>query len=187
MNPVIVVGLPRGGVAVASEVAAAMDAPLDVLVVRKLGAPGHRELAIGAIAHGGSRVFNDFALSVPEALLEAIAKRETVELDRQDALYRRGRAALDVGGRDVVVVDDGLATGTTMAAAVGALREQQPAAIVVAVPVGSAVACRELKRLVNELVCLYAPPGFEAVGDYYIDFAPTTDEEVMRALHIPHP
>ncbi|HET7730443.1 MAG TPA: phosphoribosyltransferase family protein, partial [Usitatibacter sp.] len=159
-DDVVVLGLPRGGVPVALEVARALGAPLDIFVVRKLGVPGHEEYAMGAIASGGVRVLNEGAvrgLSIPEALIERVAERERRELERRERLYRGARPALDVEGRVAVLVDDGLATGASMRAAIGALRKRDPARIVVAVPVGSAETCAQLRREADEVVCPLVP------------------------------
>jgi putative phosphoribosyl transferase len=182
---VIVLGLPRGGVPVAAEVASGLGAPLDVFVVRKLGVPGHDELAMGAIASGGVRVVNRSVvdgLRIGEEVIEKVAARELKELERRDAAYRDGRPPPDVRGKVVVVVDDGLATGSTMRAAVSALRAQQPSRIVVAVPVGSAATCHELEAEADEVVCARIPADFHAVGQWYQDFSPTTDEQIRSLL-----
>jgi predicted phosphoribosyltransferase len=182
---VIVLGLPRGGVPVAAEVARALGAPLDVFVVRKLGLPGRPELAMGAIATGGTRVVNRevvSALGIEDDAIDAVASSEAVELARRAQVFRGDRPDPDVSGKTVVVVDDGLATGSTMRAAVEALRRQRPARIVVAVPVGAASTCRDLSRLVDDVVCAATPEPFVAVGHGYDDFAQTTDDEVREIL-----
>jgi predicted phosphoribosyltransferase len=182
---VIVLGLPRGGVPVAREVAVALQAPLDVFVVRKLGTPGHRELAMGAIASGGVRVLNDDvirALQVPAHVIESVAAEEQQELLRRERLYRDDRPLTGPAERIVIVVDDGLATGSTMKAAVQALRSLKPRRVVVAVPVGPGDTCRELASLADEVVCAVIPESFAAVGEWYDDFEQTTDEEVKKAL-----
>jgi predicted phosphoribosyltransferase len=182
---VLVLALPRGGVPVAFEVARALHAPLDVFLVRKLGVPGHEELAMGAIASGGVRVLNDEvvrALHIPDEEIDAVAAEEERELERRAQAYRDGRPAPDVRGRIVILIDDGLATGSTMRAAVAALRQQGPARIVVAVPVGAAETCAELQEEADEAVCARAPEPFYAVGLWYEDFAQTTDEEVHELL-----
>jgi erythromycin esterase-like protein/predicted phosphoribosyltransferase len=182
---VVVLGLPRGGVPVAHEVATWLKAPLDVFLVRKLGVPGHPELAMGAIAEGGVEVLSrDLIrdLGIPRALIQQVAVRERLELERRDALYRGSRRAAAVRGRTVILVDDGLATGSTMEAAILALRQQAPAAIVVAAPVGAAETCDRLRRMADDVVCLSTPEPFRAVGLWYDEFSPTTDEEVKRAL-----
>jgi predicted phosphoribosyltransferase len=182
---VVVLGLPRGGVPVAHEVAVALGAPLDVFVVRKLGAPGHAELAMGAIAPGGVRVLNDSvvrALGITEAAIDEVARAEEAELERRARAYRGDRPPLDLAGRNVVVVDDGLATGATMRAAVSALLAFGPASVVVGVPVGARSTCRELGREQVDVVCARSPAIFQAVGEWYVDFSPTTDEEIRRLL-----
>jgi putative phosphoribosyl transferase len=182
---VLVLALPRGGVPVAAEVVRALGAPLDVFVVRKLGVPGHEEFALGAIATGGVRVLNDDvvqALRIPDRVIDAVAAKEQEELARRERLYRGDRPPLDVRGRTVILVDDGLATGATMHAAIKALRQQQPARIVVAVPTASPETCDELKREVDEVICATTPDPFYAVGLWYEDFSQTTDEEVRELL-----
>ena len=180
---VVVLGLARGGVPVAYEVARILDVPLDVFVVRKLGVPGHEELAFGALASGGLRVFNDDVASVlpPEVVAEVTA-REQAELARREASYRGDRPPLELAGRTVVLVDDGLATGASMRAAVGAVRTRDPASIVVAVPVGAGPTCERLEAEADEVVCPVIPERFLAVGSWYLDFSPTSDEEVRRLL-----
>lgn len=183
---VVVLGLPRGGVVVAAAVAAALGAPLEAFAVRKLGVPGHRELAMGAIASGGARVFNHqliVDLGITPAEVAAIVAEEEQELGRRDQLYRHGRPALVLDGRVVILVDDGLATGATMRAAVQAVRALGPARIVVAVPVGSDEACRQLAQDADEVVCARIPRGFVAVGQHYVNFGDTPDAEVARLLH----
>jgi predicted phosphoribosyltransferase len=182
---VVVLGLPRGGVPVASEVAVALGAPLDVFVVRKLGLPGHPELAMGAIASGGIRVLNDdvvSALGPTPAQIEAVARAEGTELERREREYREGRPLTPVEGRVVILVDDGLATGSTMRAAVMAVRRLRPSLVVVAVPVGARETCAELRRLADEVVCGAMPEPFSAVGLWYRDFSQTTDAEVRQCL-----
>jgi len=182
---VLVLGLPRGGVPVAYEVARALQAPLDVLVVRKLGVPGHRELAMGAIGSGGLRVLNmDVieALGISAAAVESVAARELVEMERQERTYRGDAPAPEYSGRTVIVVDDGLATGSTMRAAVKALRQKSPAVIIVAVPVAAAETVRRLREEADSVVCLSAPPDFHAVSMWYLDFSQTSDEEVRDLL-----
>jgi putative phosphoribosyl transferase len=182
---VMVLGLPRGGVPVAYEVAMHLGAPLDVFVVRKLGVPGHEELAMGAIASGGVRVLNDDVVRwVPnaKAVIEAATAEESAELLRRERLYRDDRPAPDVRGKAVILVDDGLATGATMLAAVRALRQMEAAAIVMAVPVGSRDRCRAFESEVDEVVCATTPADFHAVGQFYDDFSQTTDEEVRSIL-----
>jgi putative phosphoribosyl transferase len=182
---VLVLGLPRGGVPVASEVARALGAPLDVFVVRKLGVPAHPELAMGAIASGSVRVIDRSVMEsfgVTDAELAAVAATEAQELDRRERRYRGGRPPPDVAGKIVIVVDDGLATGATMAAAATALRAQRPARLVVAVPVGARETCRDMRRLADETVCAMSPEPFLAVGLWYEDFSETTDDEVRDLL-----
>jgi putative phosphoribosyl transferase len=182
---VLVLGLPRGGVPVAYEVAHALHAPLDVFVVRKLGVPGHRELAMGAIASGDIRVLNPDViepLQVSAPIIEAVAQYEKLELDRQQRTYRDDLPFPDLAGRTVIIVDDGLATGSTMRAAVQALRQLGPKRIVVAVPVGAAETCRNLRNEADEVVCAVTPHDFHAVSLWYEEFPQTTDEEVRRLL-----
>lgn len=181
----LVLALPRGGVPVAYEVAKALGAPLDVFQVRKLGLPGHEELAMGAIATGGVRVRNPEVveyLRIPDEVIDEVTARERQELERRERLYREGRPALSPRGRVVILVDDGLATGSTMLAAVLALRQQQPASIVVAVPVAAKQTCEELRIVADEVVCAVTPDPFYAVGLWYEDFSQTTDEEVRELL-----
>jgi len=182
---VIVLALPRGGVPVAYEVARALNAPLDIFLVRKLGVPGYEELAMGAIATGGIRVLNDQlvgGLRIPDYVVDEVAASEQQELARRERLYRGDRPAPDVRGRTVILVDDGLATGATMLAAVKALRQQQPARIVVAVPTASPETCGQLRAEVDDIICAITPEPFHAVGLWYEDFSQTTDEEVRDLL-----
>jgi predicted phosphoribosyltransferase len=182
---VVVLALPRGGVPVAFEVARKLNAPLDVFLVRKLGVPGHAELAMGAIASGGVRVLNEDVvdyLRIPDEVIDAVAAEEQRELDRRERAYRGYAGAPDVRGRTVILVDDGLATGSSMRAAVIALREQQPARIIVAVPVAARATCDEFRSQVDEIVCAVTPEPFRAVGLWYEDFAQTSDEEVRNLL-----
>ena len=184
-SDVIVLGLPRGGIPVAYEVATRLKAPLDVFLVRKLGVPGHPELAMGAIAAGGIEVLSrDLIrdLGIPHALIEQIAVRERLELERRDLSYRGARRPAVVRDRTVILVDDGLATGSTMQAAILALQQQKPARIVVAVPVGARETCDSLRRITNEVVCVATPEPFNAVGDWYEEFSQTTDDDVKRLL-----
>ncbi|HZT78660.1 MAG TPA: phosphoribosyltransferase [Gemmataceae bacterium] len=181
---VIVLALPRGGVPVGFEVARALHAPLDVFLVRKLGLPGQEELAMGAIATGGVRVLNEEvvrALALPPEVIDAVAGREREELERRERAYRDDRPPPDVRDRIVILVDDGLATGSTMRAAVAALRQQGPQRIVVAVPVGAMETCHEMREA-DETVCARTPEPFYAVGAWYQDFSQTTDEEVRDLL-----
>jgi predicted phosphoribosyltransferase len=181
----VVLALPRGGVPVAYEVAKSLRAPLDVFLVRKLGWPPQPELAMGALAEGGVRVLHDDVvdeLRVPESAIDRVADEEARELNRQRQLYRPGRAPPDVAGRTVILIDDGLATGSTMRAAVAALKAKGPARLIVAVPVGAPQTCGEFQELVDEVVCAARPEEFRAVGLWYRDFSPTSDEEVLRLL-----
>lgn len=182
---VIVLGLPRGGVPVAYEVASRLHVPLDVFIVRKLGVPGYGELAMGAIASGGVRVVNeDIVRNLPnaESILDAVAAKELVEMGRREREYRDGRPAPELRGRIVILVDDGLATGASMRAAVEALRQRGIARIIVAVPVGALETCREFEAEVDETICAIAPESFFGVGQYYEDFSQTTDNEVRELL-----
>jgi putative phosphoribosyl transferase len=184
-SDVLVLALPRGGVVVGREVAQALDAPLDVLVVRKLGFPGHAELAIGALASGGVRVLNDAIVAqagLEPAAVDAIVARELVELERREELYRESRPALEVAGRTTIVVDDGLATGSTMRAAVEALRARGAGNVVVAVATAPRQTCRALASIADDVVCLAQPDPFYAVGLSYEDFSEVDDEEVRRLL-----
>jgi putative phosphoribosyl transferase len=182
---VVVLGLPRGGVPVAFEVAQALQAPLDVFLVRKLGVPGNEELAMGAIASGGIRVVNEDVVrwrNISEREIETVTAGEQRELERRERLYRGNRPMPELRNRTVIVVDDGLATGTSMRAAVKALRAYQPARIIVAVPTAPREACEEFRGLVDEVLCATTPEAFWAVGAWYEDFTQTTDEEVCLLL-----
>ncbi|MFL6351513.1 MAG: phosphoribosyltransferase [Bryobacteraceae bacterium] len=184
VNP-LVLALPRGGVPVAFEVARALRAELDVFLVRKLGLPGHEELAIGAIASGGVRVLNRELieeLHLSEDLINRVTATEEQELERRERLYRENRPALVVGGRTVILIDDGLATGASMMAGVRALRPQSPVRIVVAVPVAARETCQEFRAEADEVICPATPEPFSAVGAWYDDFSQTTDSEVHRLL-----
>jgi putative phosphoribosyl transferase len=184
-DDVIVLGVPRGGVPVAYEVAKRLGTPLDVFIVRKLGVPGFEELAAGAIASGGVRVLNkDVIRGIPDAdgTIEAVTAREAAELERREQAYREGRPPPELRSRIVILVDDGLATGATMRAAVKALRQTGAAKIIVAVPVGPPDTCRELKEEADETICLSTPEFFQAVGQYYEDFSQTSDEDVRELL-----
>src|SRR4051812_36572818 len=182
---VLVLALPRGGVPVGYEIAVALHAPLDVFLVRKLGLPGHEELAMGAIATSGVRVLNPDVvrpLQISDEIIDAVAQQELRELERRERLYRDDRPPPEVHGRIVILVDDGLATGSTMRAAIAALRQQEPARIIVAVPVGAAETCAEFHSEADEVVCARTPEPFYAVGLWYSDFSQTTDEEVREFL-----
>jgi predicted phosphoribosyltransferase len=182
---VLVLALPRGGVPVAYEVASAIGAPLDVFVVRKLGVPRHEELAMGAVASGGVRVLNDEVvdeLNVPDEVLDSVVTREIRELERREKVYRGDRPPLDVAGKTVVLIDDGLATGSTMRAAIAGLRQLHPHRIVVAVPIAAASTCRTVSAEVDEMVCAVTPDPFIAVGLWYDDFSATSDDEVRALL-----
>lgn len=182
---VLVLGIPRGGVPVASRVAEALGAPLDVIVVRKLGVPGFEELAMGAIASGGVRLLNQEVvhnLGISNRTIDAVAAREAVELDRRERAFRGDRPPIDPSGRTVILVDDGLATGFSMRAAVAAVREHGPARVIAAVPVAPVSTCGELEPLVDRLVCVIRVTQFLAVGQWYEDFTQTSDEEVRGLL-----
>jgi putative phosphoribosyl transferase len=185
-NPnVVVLALPRGGVPVAFEIARAIDAPLDVFVVRKLGAPGYEELAMGAIATGGVRVFNEEViqhLGVSQSWITATIREQEEELQRREQAYRGSRPPAELQNRIVILVDDGLATGASMRAAVRALRLRNPSAIAVAVPIGSRDTCDQFRSEVEEVVCGRSPEPFHAVGAWYVDFTQTTDDEVRELL-----
>jgi putative phosphoribosyl transferase len=182
---VVVLALPRGGVPVAFEVVKALGVPLDVFVVRKLGTPGQEELAMGAIATGGVRVLNEEVvrgLRISKGTIDAVAERELRELTRRERAYRGDRLPLDIEGHTVILIDDGLATGATMRAAVRAVKEQRPAKVVVAVPTAAAETCKEFEREADEIVCLETPAPFYGVGMWYENFAQTSDEEVRDLL-----
>jgi predicted phosphoribosyltransferase len=182
---VVVLGLPRGGVPVAFEIAKSLCAPLDVFVVRKLGVPGQEELAMGAIASGGIRDINEDVvrqLRIPARIIEAVARKEEQELQRRENEYRDGRAAIGVRERTVILVDDGLATGSSMRAAALALKKKGPSQIIVTVPVAPRETCAEFESIVDEVVCAITPEPFRAVGEWYEDFSQTTDEEVRTLL-----
>ena len=184
-DDVLVLALPRGGVPIAAEVAKSLHAPLDVFVVRKLGLPGHPELAMGAIASGGARVFNGEvvnALRISDEVIDAVSAEELIELQRREKAYRAGRPPLELEGKTVIVVDDGIATGSTMLAAVSALRQLNAARIVVAAPVIAASTHREMQRVADEVTAVMIPERFYAVGQWYEDFSQTTDEEVRELL-----
>lgn len=184
-SDIIVLGLPRGGVPVAYEVARALGAPLDVFLVRKLGLPGQEEFAMGAIASGGIRLINEQvveAYGISDAEIEAVSAAEQRELERRERSYRDGRPLTELEGRTVILIDDGLATGFTMRAAVLAIRLEDPARIVVAVPVAAAETCDEFREIVDDIVCSETPEPFQAVGIWYEDFAQTTDAQVHELL-----
>ncbi len=182
---VLVLGLPRGGVVVAFEVARALHAPLDVLLVHKLGVPGREELAMGALTSGGIRVLNQQViqeLGIPQQIVEEVTARRRQELAQRERLYRGNRPAMNVRGRIIILVDDGIATGATIRAGAAALRQEQPAKIIIAVPVAPPSVYEELHAIADELVCLMTPEFFLGVGRWYEDFSPTTDEEVCTLL-----
>jgi predicted phosphoribosyltransferase len=184
-HDVLVLALPRGGVPVAAEVARELGVPLDVYLVRKLGVPGHEELALGAIASGGTIVLNDDivrGLAIPSTVIDTLVRQERHELERRERVYRGDRPIPDVTGRVVILVDDGLATGATMRAAVEALRARHPVRLVVAVPVGAPETCSALESLADEVTCAVTPEPFYAVGLWYADFDQTTDAEVQTLL-----
>ena len=184
-DDVMVLALPRGGVPVGFEVARALRVPFDVFVVRKLGVPGHEELAMGAIASGGIRLVNHDvvnALGIPDRVIDSVAQTEQTELDRRERLYRDTRPPANLTNKTVILVDDGLATGSTMRAAVQAVRQQHPARVIVGVPVGATQTCAELAREADEVVCVRMPEPFVAVGLWYRDFTPTSDNEVRALL-----
>jgi len=185
-DDVVVLALPRGGVPVGYEVAAALGASLDVFLVRKLGTPGHRELAMGAIASGGVRVLNEDVVhwyGIPDAAIESVTREEADELARRERAYRDDRPAPVLTNRIAILVDDGLATGSTMRAAAQAVRVQHPAAVVVAVPVGARQTCAELSAVADEVICARMPEPFSAVGQWYLDFNQTDDAEVRDLLN----
>lgn len=184
-DDVLILALPRGGAPVGYELARALGAPLDVFMVRKLGVPGHEELAMGAVASGGVLVLNEDVvdgLRISNEVIERVAQTERAELERRELLYRNGRPAPDVKGREVIVVDDGLATGSTMKAAVTALRRLGPSRIIVAVPTAAPSTLAEFQNLADECVSVIAPEPFRAVGLWYDDFSQTTDAEVRELL-----
>jgi predicted phosphoribosyltransferase len=184
-DDVLVLGLPRGGVPVAYEVARALNLPLDIFLVRKLGVPGHEELAMGAISTGGVTVLNDDVveyLQVPEAVIDSIAAMELKELERRERVYRGNRPEPQMRGKRIILIDDGLATGSTMRAAASALRQQHPARVIVAVPVSAPQTCDEYRMGVDEIICARTPEPFLGVGQWYRDFSQTTDDEVRELL-----
>lgn len=182
---ILILALPRGGVPVAFEVAQALNIPLDLLIVRKLGLPGQEELAMGAVATGGAKVLNHAlmqSLGISEAVLNPVVDKERKELERRERVYRGERPVPEVSGRWVILIDDGLATGSTMRAAVSALRQQRPAGIVIGIPVAPADTVEELRKEADEVVCLATPEPFSAIGEWYEDFSQTSDEEVGDLL-----
>ena len=184
-DDVVVLALPRGGVPVAFEVAEVLDAPLDIFLVRKLGVPGNPELAMGAIASGDVRVLNEDVVrwyGIPDRAIEAVARDEQRELERREREYRRERPLVHLRNKAVILIDDGLATGSTMRAAVEAVKQHSPARVVVAVPVGAPSTCAEFADLTDETICARTPDPFSAVGLWYRDFSQTTDEEVRTLL-----
>jgi putative phosphoribosyl transferase len=186
----LVLGIPRGGLPVAAEVAKALDGELDVIVARKLGSPISPELAVGAVTADGARYLNEEViadLGVPDAYLDRVTQEKAAEARQREERFRRGRPALDVAGRTVILVDDGLATGSTMVAAARSLRARHPAKLVIAVPVGPRETCERMEGEADEVVCLQMPEYFLAVGLHYIDFSQTEDEDVERILREAHP
>jgi predicted phosphoribosyltransferase len=185
-DDVVVLALPRGGVPVAFEVARALNVPMDVFVVRKLGVPGHEEVAMGAIASGGVRVLNEdivLGLGIPDEIIDMVTAREEMELERREREYRGGRPPIEVQGRTVILVDDGLATGSSMRVAALAMEKKNPAQIIVAVPVGAPGTCAEFESVVDKVVCGVTPEPFWAVGQWYQDFSQISDEEVRDLLN----
>ena len=185
-SDVIVLALPRGGVPVAYKISSALAVPLDVFIVRKLGVPGHEELAMGAIAMGNSVVLNEeivHQLNISKVTIEGVIQSEQEELKRRELLYRRHRHFPKLTDKNIILVDDGIATGATMRAAIQALRQYKPASIIVAVPVASIEACQEMEKLVDRLVCILKPKNFYAVGQWYQDFSQTSDDEVSALLN----
>lgn len=182
---VLVLGLPRGGVPVAYEVAQVLDAPLDVCLVRKLGVPEHKELAMGAISTGGVRIINENVvdcLSIPQQTIDAVAARETLELQRRNRVYRGDRPLLNVRNHTIILVDDGIATGATIKAAIATIKHQQPRELVLAIPVAGVSTCEELASEVNKVVCVMMPENLYAIGMWYENFAQTTDAEVCELV-----
>lgn len=182
---ILILALPRGGVPVACEVAKILLAPMDLWLVRKLGVPGQEELALGALAAKNVCVLNQEVidlLSIDQAAIDRVISREQAELERRNRLYRHGRPPPDAGGKIVIIIDDGLATGATMRAAIASLRQADAARIIVAVPVGAVSTCRKIKKEADELVCLYMPEPFYGVGQWYSDFSQTSDEDVLTLL-----
>jgi predicted phosphoribosyltransferase len=181
----VVLALPRGGVPVAHEVARALNLPLDVFLVRKLGVPGHEELAMGAIASGGVRILNEDVirqLNIPRRLIKAVTQEQQRELDRREKLYRGSRPALDLRGKTVIIIDDGLATGATMKASIASIRQQNPAKVIVAAPVAARETYESLRMEADELICAATADPFGAVGAWYQEFDETTDDEVRELI-----
>jgi putative phosphoribosyl transferase len=184
-DDVIVLALPRGGVPVAYEVASALGAPMDVFLVRKLGTPGHRELAMGAIASGGVRVLNEDVVrwyGISQPAIEHVAQEEQEELERRERAYRDDRPPPDLANKTVILIDDGLATGSTMRAGAQAVRAHRPARVVIAVPVGAGQTCADLSAVADEVICARMPEPFSAVGQWYVNFDQTDDDEVRELL-----
>jgi putative phosphoribosyl transferase len=184
---VLTLALPRGGVPVAYEVATALGAPLDIILVRKLGVPGEEELAMGAIAPGGVRVLNEDVvgmINIPDAVIDAVTAREQRELNRRERLYRGDRPPPAIEDKTVILIDDGIATGATMRAAIALVRQQRPAAVVVATPVAPIATCEELRAHVDDLVCVKTPKDFLAIGFWYEAFPQTTDDEIRELLDL---
>lgn len=182
---ILILALPRGGVPVAYEVAKALSAPMDLWLVRKLGVPGQEELALGALAGKNIRVLNDDIISllnIDQSAIDIVIAREQAELERRNRLYRQGRPPPDIEGKTIIIIDDGLATGATMRAAIVSLRQADAAQIIAAVPVGAVSTCRKIEQEADELVCLHTPEPFYGVGQWYIDFSQTSDEEVLALL-----
>ncbi|MBL1179254.1 phosphoribosyltransferase [Pantanalinema sp. GBBB05] len=187
-SDVLVLGLPRGGVPVAYEVARALNAPLDICLVRKLGVPGHQELAMGAIASGGVRVLNYDVISrlgISSKTIDAVAAKELKELQHRDRMYRGDRSPSEIRDRTVILVDDGIATGSTIRAAISVLKPQQPAQLIVAIPVAPPSTCDQLSQAVDEVICLFKPEALYAIGIWYEDFSQTTDATVRTLLTQP--
>ena len=183
----LVLGVPRGGVPVAMEVASALQAPLDIFVSRKLGVPGQEELAFGAVASGGTRILDEEivnAVGISGAEIKCIAARETQELERREEVFRAGRPPLDVQGKTVVLVDDGIATGASLRVAIAALRQMRPAEIVIAAPVVPLSTSERLRREADDVICVHTPKSFYAIGEFYDDFSQVTDEEVIELLRL---
>lgn len=184
-SDILILALPRGGVPVACEAAKILLVPMDLWLVRKLGVPGQEELALGALAAQNVCVLNQEIidlLSIDQAVIDRVISREQAELERRNRLYRHGRPLPDTGGKTIIIIDDGLATGATMRAAIASLRQAGAARIIVAVPVGAASTCRKIEKEADELVCLYMPEPFYGVGQWYGDFSQTSDEDVLTLL-----